>query len=52
MDWNNVDRFAAEIPLDADSIIISDPDKGDIPVTLTCHGAKVVQAPIGKLAKK
>ena len=52
MDWNNVDRFAGEIPLDADSIIIADPGAGEIPEIITASNAGVVKLPIGDLAKE
>ena len=51
MDWNNIDRFAAEIPLDSSSIIISDPEQGDVPEALLKSGASVFEIPIATLAK-
>ena len=52
MDWNNVDRFAGEIPLDSDSIIIADPGAGQIPELIIRSHARVVELPIGDLAKQ
>lgn len=31
IDWQNVNRFADELPLDAASLVIGDPDQGDVP---------------------
>ncbi len=52
IDWKNVERFAAEIPLTSDSIIISDVDGGDVPEVISRSGAKIVQLPIAKTAKQ
>ena len=52
MDWNNVDRFASEIPIDPDSLIICDPAKGDIPPAIAKAGARVQELPISELAKQ
>ncbi|MCL2716520.1 MAG: 2-oxoacid:acceptor oxidoreductase family protein, partial [Alphaproteobacteria bacterium] len=34
LDFENVHRFAPELPLDADSLIIGDPGAGDVPAFL------------------
>ncbi|MDT8320972.1 MAG: 2-oxoacid:acceptor oxidoreductase subunit alpha [Xanthomonadales bacterium] len=52
MDWNNVDRFASEIPTDPDSLIICDPAKGEIPAAIARAGAQVQELPISELAKQ
>jgi 2-oxoglutarate/2-oxoacid ferredoxin oxidoreductase subunit alpha len=52
MDWNNVDRFAAEIILDSASVIIADPEQGEIPDVITNSGAKILQLPMAELAKQ
>ncbi|HLF32570.1 MAG TPA: 2-oxoacid:acceptor oxidoreductase subunit alpha [Xanthomonadales bacterium] len=52
MDWNNVDRFASEIPIGPDSLIICDPAKGEIPQAMAKSGAKVQELPISALAKQ
>ena len=52
MDWNNVDRFAAEIILDSESVIIADPEQGAIPDVITNSGAKILQVPMTGLAKQ
>ncbi len=46
LDWRNVDRFVDEIPLDANSLILSDPANGEVPAALTDTGAKVQEVPL------
>ncbi len=50
VDWKGAERFAGEVPLGADSLIITDPATGDIPEILTDSGARIVEVPIGELA--
>ncbi|MBC7951103.1 MAG: 2-oxoacid:acceptor oxidoreductase subunit alpha [Rhodospirillaceae bacterium] len=52
VDWQNVHRFAAELPLDGRSVIITDPEQGDIPEILAKSGARVVALPMKALAKE
>ena len=52
MDWNNVDRFASEIPMSPGSLIICDPKKGEIPAAMATPNAQVVELPISALAKQ
>ncbi len=40
LDWRNIDRFVDEIPLDAHSLILTDPDSGETPTVLLSTGAK------------
>jgi len=51
LDFENVQRFAAELPLDANSLLIVDPAAGDLPPFLKDSGAPVVYLPMAKLAK-
>ncbi len=51
MDWNNFDRLAAEIPLSTKSLIIADPEQGDVPEVVRDTGAVICSLPIGELAK-
>jgi 2-oxoglutarate ferredoxin oxidoreductase subunit alpha len=51
LDFENVQRFAAELPLDSNSLIIGDPAAGDIPGFLKDSGATVTLVPMAKLAK-
>jgi len=51
-DWMNVDRFASELPLRADSVIIGDEKAGDAPQVLQESGARVVLVPLSDTAKE
>lgn len=50
-DFENLQRFAAEIPMDATGLIIADPAAGETPEFLRKTGARVVHVPMAKLAK-
>ncbi|MES9957501.1 MAG: 2-oxoacid:acceptor oxidoreductase subunit alpha [Sedimenticola sp.] len=50
-DWLNVTRFVDEIPLRPDSLIIRDPDAGEIPGELAGDDLQVLDAPLKSLAK-
>ncbi len=52
MDWNNVDRFASEIPMGPGSLIICDPKKGEIPPAMATPNAQVIELPISALARQ
>jgi len=51
VDWENVQRFKAEIPLGASSLIVGDPDQGDPPEAFLGSGAARATLPLKKLAK-
>jgi len=51
LDWQNADRFAHEIPLRPDSLIIADPDAGEIPAAILELGVEVIPVPMKALAK-
>ena len=51
MDWGNVNRFADEIPLRTDSVMIGDADEGAAPEVFTSSGARYVALPLKKMAK-
>ena len=51
MDWQNVNRFADEIPLRASSLVIGDADEGDAPEVFAASGARCVALPLKKMAK-
>jgi 2-oxoglutarate ferredoxin oxidoreductase subunit alpha len=50
IDWQNVGRFAAELPLDAESIIVADPAAGPAPEILLRSGARLIELPMKDLA--
>lgn len=41
LDFDNIQQFAAELPMDADSVIIADPSAGELPPFLKATGAAV-----------
>ncbi len=52
VDWQNVNRFAAELPLNKESIIITDPTAGEVPEAISKSGARIVELPMKDLAKE
>jgi 2-oxoglutarate ferredoxin oxidoreductase subunit alpha len=51
VDWENVQRFNAEIPLRPGSLVIGDPDQGDPPAVFLATGADRAALGLKKLAK-
>ncbi len=51
IDWQNIHRFADEIPLDADSLIIGDLSQGPLPEAFTRTGAKQHDLNLKEMAK-
>ncbi len=51
MDWHKVERFADEIPLDSQSLIVCDENAGEIPAPLLQNGAVCRALPLSKTAK-
>ncbi|MDH5539696.1 MAG: 2-oxoacid:acceptor oxidoreductase subunit alpha [Rhizobacter sp.] len=51
MDWHNVNRFADEIPLGQNSLVIGDADEGEPPAVFSRSGARFVGLPLKKMAK-
>ena len=51
IDWHNFDRLAAEIPLRTDSLVIVDPDSGDVPDIIANAGARIAEVPMQQLVK-
>jgi len=52
IDWQNVARFASEIPLDSASLILGDPAQGTPPEVFTRSGARYAPVPFKDLAKQ
>ena len=52
IDWQNVNRFASEIPLTADSLLLGDPAQGEPPASFTGMGARYAPLPLKELAKQ
>ncbi len=51
IDWQNVHRFADEIPLHAGSVVIGDAEGGEVPEVFLRSGAQSVALPLKKMAK-
>jgi 2-oxoglutarate ferredoxin oxidoreductase subunit alpha len=51
VDWQNVHRFAQEIPVDAASLLIGDPDQGEPPEVFMNRGSQQARVPFKKTAK-
>lgn len=50
MDWLKIERFADEIPLDSNSLLIGDSDAGNVPDVLTASGSQIQLLPLSKSA--
>lgn len=50
LDWSNFSRFAAEIALDENSVVIYDPEGGAVPEIVSAATKNIVELPIKKIA--
>ncbi len=51
INWHHAERFASDIPLDANSLIISDPSEGKVPDLIADSGATVHELELKALAE-
>ena len=51
IDWHNIDRFAGELPLCDQSLVLADPSQGDVPDVIAASGARIVELPMQDMAK-
>ncbi len=51
IDWHNIDRFAVELPLSGQSLVLADPAQGEVPAAIAASGAQVVELPMKQMAK-
>lgn len=51
LDWQNVGRFAAEMPLDGESLVIGDPAMGEAPEEIKAMNARWAEIPMQEMAK-
>ena len=51
IDWQNINRFADEIPMRASGVLVGDSDEGEPPAVFLAGGARFVSLPLKKLAK-
>ncbi len=52
LDWHNIDRFAIELPLTPNSLVLADPAQGETPRVIADSGATVIDLPMKEMAKK
>ncbi len=50
MDWLNIDRFSAEIPLGPETVVVADPKAGDVPESIAKSGARCLALPMHEIA--
>lgn len=50
IDWNNAERFAAEMPLAQEGLVICDPERGPVPDIIAKTGVKIVEVGLKSLA--
>ncbi len=50
VDWGNIERFAAELPLQSQSVIITDPGQGQVPELMLAANPRVVEVPLKDIA--
>jgi len=51
LDWNNIERFAGEMPLAPGSIVIGDPMQGEPPDSIAGAGARMLAVPMKDIAR-
>lgn len=51
LDWQNLGKFAAEMPLSREGLIIGDSGVGQVPEAIAASGARQVECPLRQLAK-
>ena len=51
IDWQNSHRFADEIPVDADSLLLGDPEQSEPPEIFAKRGARYVPLPFKQIVK-
>jgi 2-oxoglutarate ferredoxin oxidoreductase subunit alpha len=49
IDWLNIERFSAEIPLRTDGLVIGDTAAGEVPAVIADSGARMMTVPIAEL---
>jgi 2-oxoglutarate/2-oxoacid ferredoxin oxidoreductase subunit alpha len=52
IDWNKAERFADELILDEDTVVIADPGEGEPPAWVSRSGARLVEVPFAALTRE
>lgn len=51
LDWGNIGRFAAELPLSPASLVLCDPEQGEVPDLIAGSGARIIPVPVKAIAE-
>jgi 2-oxoglutarate ferredoxin oxidoreductase subunit alpha len=51
IDWKHAERLLADITIDSDSIVLTDPEEDAVPVSISASGAQVCNLGMNELAK-
>ena len=51
IDWQNINRFADEIPLHAGSLLVGDAESGEVPEVFLATGTRQASLPLKKMVK-
>ncbi len=52
IDWNKAERFADELIVDDNSLVVADPGQGEVPAWITDSGARLVEVPFDALTRE
>jgi len=52
VDWQNFTRFAKEVPLSSQTVVLADPAAGAPPATVVDIGLRIIDVPMQELLKK
>ena len=52
IDWNKAERFAEELIIDKDTLIVADPDEGEPPAWIHESGARLLAVPFGQMTRE
>ena len=52
IDWKHAERLLTDIELDADSIVVTDPEEADVPASITAFGPQIRELALAELASE
>jgi 2-oxoglutarate ferredoxin oxidoreductase subunit alpha len=50
IDWKHAERLLSDIALDADSIVVTDPEEAEVPASITTSAPQIRELPMAELA--
>jgi 2-oxoglutarate ferredoxin oxidoreductase subunit alpha len=50
IDWKHAERLLSDIALDADSIVLTDPEEAEVPASITASAPQIRELPMAELA--